>query len=368
VNANSDVPSPGATLPSWPARADDGAGQPVVCPICLHEIRDWDSLGYWRWDPAAEDYAELHVPPNLNQHQLDHLRRGAYVRCAAPQSGRQTAHYLPMNYGRFGSPVLLGFIGLTTSGKSHLLASMVGGIQRGDLQDYGITSRPVDHAMHQRFLEGSVDPLIKHDRVLPGTQEGIVTFADAFLMRYENGPERLVALFDVAGGDLARVEDTKRFLEIVNGLFFVVDPEYMSVRGVGDETFTNVLNVVGDRGRLDQVSAAIVLSKADKVRFEEPVARWLRTDSGRLDSKEFLLESADVYAYLHLKNASVLALPYGMCEKATLHVASPTGGAGDGEGGVYPRGVTPRRVLRPLVAMLAMTGVLTAADAERVGI
>jgi len=68
--------------------------------------------------------------------------------------------------------------------------------------------------------------------------------------------------------------------------------------------------------------------------------------------------------------ATAWARPYQECVKATLHVASPTGGAAleDGEGGVYPRGVMPRRVLRPLVAMLAMTGVLTGAEAERVGI
>jgi hypothetical protein len=248
---------------------------------------------------------------------------------------------------------------------------MVGEIQGGALlQDYGIVSRPVDPAMHQRFLDGWVNPLFSHDRVLPGTQEGIVTFADAFLMSYENGPERLVALFDVAGGDLARVDETKQFLEIANGLFFVIDPEHLSARRqrLGDETFNNVLNVVKGKDRAGQVSAAIVFNKADRVRFDEPVSRWLRSDSKVLDPVEFLLESRDVYAYLDVQGALALASPYWLCDKVTLHVASPTGGAGDGEGGIYPRGVTPRRVLRPLVAMLAMTGVLPGAEAGRVGI
>jgi hypothetical protein len=35
---------------------------------------------------------------------------------------------------------------------------------------------------------------------------------------------------------------------------------------------------------------------------------------------------------------------------------------------VYSRGVRPRRVMRPLAAMLAMTGVLTGSEAEKVGI
>jgi hypothetical protein len=60
-----------------------------------------------------------------------------------------------------------------------------------------------------------------------------------------------------------------------------------------------------------------------------------------------------------------------VCNKTTLHVASPTGGAkeeGEEKSRKYPRGVTPLRVLRPLVAMLAMTGVLTGPQAEMIGI
>ncbi len=113
-----------------------------------------------------------------------------------------------------------------------------------------------------------------------------------------------------------------------------------------------------------------MLSKADKVRFNEPVARWLRCEEGTLDAKEFLLESADVYAYLLTKKAGALTRPYQDCERTTLHVASPTGGPSEGEPEheIFPRGITPCRVLRPLVAMLAMTGVLTGPEAEKVGI
>jgi hypothetical protein len=271
--------------------------------------------------------------------------------------------------------VVLGFAGLTKSGKSHLLASMVGAIVGRELEkNYGISSSPLDHAWHRRFMDTWVSPLLKHGKVLPGTREGgVVEFADAFLMRRRGGPERVIALFDVAGGDLARLDETKQFLWIANGLFFVIDPDRMSAQWAEDETFSNVLNVVRKRARQGPVSAAIVLNKADMVRFEEPVDRWLRSEGsvsrgGALDSVEFLRESADVYAYLDARNALAMAEPYEVCDKATLHVASPTGGADTGEGGVYPRGVTPRRVLRPLVAMLAMTGVLTGPEAEKVGV
>jgi hypothetical protein len=349
----------------------------VMCPMCLHEIQDWNTLDYWRWDPVGEAYVELAVPPGRNQAQLDHHLHGARVRCPASQDETVPIgpHYLPADYGRFGAPVVLGFVGLTKSGKSHLLASMVGAIaSRGLEKNYGISSSPLDHAWHRRFMESWVSPLLKHGRVLPGTREGgVVEFADAFLMKQRGGPERVVALFDVAGGDLARLDETKEFLWLANGLFFVIDPDRMDGQWAEDETFTNVLDIVRKRVRRGPVSAAIVLNNADVLRFDEPVDRWLRSggaDAKRdpLDSVEFLRESADIYAYLDAHNALAMAEPYEVCDKATLHAASPTGGADTGEGGVYPRGVTPRRVLRPLVAMLAMTDVLTGPEAGKVGV
>jgi hypothetical protein len=279
--------------------------------------------------------------------------------------------YLPADYGKYGPPVVLGFIGVTSSGKSHLLTAMVGEMERSGLQDYRIDSRPIDHALHRRFLDGWVRPLMTEGRVLPGTQEGVVTFADAFLMGPTGGHQRPVALFDVAGGELTEVDDTKHFLEIADGLFFVVDPAQLSPDGLGDDTFNTVLDLVKSTGRLrDKVCAAVVLNKADMVRFTDPVALWLRSDEKMLDAAEFVRESADIYAFLYNRGAAAWTRPYRECAKATLHAASPTGGAGkrEGEAGVFPRGVTPRRVLRPLVAMLAMTGVLTGAEAEKVGI
>jgi len=343
----------------------------VICPICLSEIDDWDGLPRWRWDSLQSNYVEITMPVGASRQQRARIQRGAFVRCPDPSHVMHDEHYLPADYGRFGPPAVLGFVGVTRSGKSHLLTAMVGEIERGGLLEYGISSRPIDHALHRRFLDGAVRPLLNEGRVLPGTQEGIVTFADAFLVSPEGGPDRPVALFDVAGGELTRVDDTKQFLDIADGLIFVVDPAQLSAGGLGDDTFNTVLDVVRSTGRLpDRISAAIVLNKADMVRFEDPVAFWLRSDSKALDAAEFVRESADVYAFLDSMGATAWARPYQECVKATLHVASPTGGAAleDGEGGVYPRGVMPRRVLRPLVAMLAMTGVLTGAEAERVGI
>jgi hypothetical protein len=347
------------------------AGSAVMCPICLTDIPNWDALDYLSY--GADGYEKIVIPPNANETQRARYQYGAYVRCPASQ-GDTTAvhHHLPAGYGRFGEPVLLGFVGLTESGKSHLLTSMIGSI--GKLSDYQIDVEPLDPAMHHRFLESSVKPLITRNEVLPGTPDDATTdIADAFIVRHGNGPKRVVALFDVSGGVLAQTDPTaktREFLWIADGLFFVIDPDHIRASKIGDDTFSNVLNIVRDRVKPEPVSAAIVLSKADKARFEEPVARWLRSGNGTMDPAEFLRESADVYSYLQDADAEVLIEPYRVCQKATLHVASSTGGAKDGEdkSSRYPRGVTPLRVLRPLVAMLAMTGVLTTPQAEMIGV
>lgn len=175
-----------------------------------------------------------------------------------------------------------------------------------------------------------------------------------------------MALFDVAGDELTSVDNAKRFLELVDGLIFVVDPAQLRSGGPGDETFNTVLGLLQASGRPPHVSSALVLNKADLARFDDPITRWLRLDLTEIDAELILNESADVYAYLHSKGAQAWTRPYDECAKATLHVASATGGAE--QDGVYPRGVTPRRVLGPLIPVLAMTGVLAGPQAQKVGI
>lgn len=344
----------------------------VMCPVCLGDITDWSALDYWRWDATVGDegdYVRIDIPLDLNPTQRARFTHGAYVRCPASTEVAKAAHYLPARYGRFGDPVLLGFVGLTQSGKTHLLASMIGGIS--GLSEYGMNVTELDRATHHSFLEKSVKPLIAGNLVLPGTpDDASTTLTDAFIVRQARGLERVVALFDVSGGDLERRDSTKEFLWIADGLFFVIDPDHIAASKVGDDTFSNVLDIMSQRPKAGSAAAAIVLNKADKVRFEEPISRWLRAGSGTLEPTEFLRESADVYAYLEEYQAMELTKPYQVCRKATFHVASPTGGAQEGvdRASKYPRGVTPLRVLRPLVAMLAMTGVLTGPQADQIGV
>lgn len=382
----SPPPAPAAGEPSFtilprtePGASDGGGkaampvnrgpgGATVMCPVCLADINDWDAQDYYRPNPVpdADDvWQKIEIPADLSAAQRKRYLHNAYVRC---EKGTQGPHHLPARYGQFGEPVLLGFVGLTESGKSHLLTTMIGRIE--GLSQYEITVEPLDPPMHKRFIESAVEPLITKGVPVPGTGDQETAMRDAFIVRYRNGPERVVALFDVSGGDLADTGMGREFLWIADGLFFVIDPEHIARSKVGDVTFGNVLSIVRDREKPGPKGAAIILNKADKGRFEEPAARWLRSGEGMLDPVGFLRESADVYAYLQRNDALALAAPYeaATCEKVTLHVASPTGGPKDLEENRYTRGVTPTRVLRPLLAMLAMTGVLTDPQAELIGV
>jgi hypothetical protein len=350
-----------------PVQSSSGVSHVVQCPFCLGDIPDWDKLDRWQWKPEAGEYAKIEIGVGLSEAQRQRLMGGAQVRCPHASA---SSHYLPVHYGRSGLPVHLGFVGVTKSGKSHLLSAIVHAIEERELEPYGIKFSPLDHALHQRFVNEWVTPLFDHDKVLPDTSEALETFVDAFLVSHNGGPQRPVVLFDVAGGVLSGLYERDRdkappFLSIASGLFFIIAPEHVEGRRSSDAAFSNVLDRLQEYGRMDQTNAVVVLNKADMLRFEPRIARWLRAETDPLDPVELLRESADVYGYLKRRRPA-LNRPYQDCARATMHIASPTGGSDDGAG-TYPRGVTPRRVINPLVAMLAMTGLLSGHEAESVG-
>ncbi len=127
------------------------ASSALMCPVCLKEIPDWNALGYWNYNNDG-DFDEVRVPADANPLQRARLVHGAYVRCPSSEGADNAVHhYLPANYAQFGPPVLLGFVGLTQSGKSHLLASMVGEI--GKLAEHRIEAHALDPNMHHQFVE-----------------------------------------------------------------------------------------------------------------------------------------------------------------------------------------------------------------------
>lgn len=349
--------------PMSDSAADQGSD--VICPVCLTGI-SWNGQPLWVWDVAKGSYVSLNLPPDASKMQRDREERHASIRCPNPKPA-MGEHYLPAGYGRFGKPTIIGFVGESKAGKSHLLATMVAAVERGGLSAYdGANSRPLDYALHQNFVRGRVRPLMDDATVLEPTPPGVVTFVDAFIIGQPERPDRVVALFDVAGGDLENAYESKHFLEIVDGLVFVVDPVRLRDNGPGDPAFNTVLNLLRTSGRLAQVSAAIVLNKADLLRFDPPLTQWLRSDDQQVNAEQCLYESADVYAYLQRRGARAWTRPYRECTRATLHVVSATGGADDGV--KFPRGVTPHRVIVPLVALLAMTDVITSPQTRGMGI
>ena len=280
------VPIPPVTpvTPS-PVLSSSGVSQMVQCPLCLGDIPDWDKLDRWQWKPEAAEYAKIELEPGLSEAQRKRLMGGAQVRC--PHSSA-SAHYLPVDLGRFGKPVHLGFVGVSKSGKSHLLAAIVHAIEQRELEQYGIRFSPLDHAGHRRFVREWVNPLFDHNKVLPDTSEDLDTFVDAFLVSHNRGPQRPLVLFDVAGGVLSGLHEKDRdkapgFLSIASGLFFVVAPEHVDGRRSSDEAFSNVLDRLEEYDRTEQTSAVTVLNKADMLRFEPRIARWLRSESDPLE-------------------------------------------------------------------------------------
>ena len=330
----------------------------VTCPICLSRI-DWTELTPFRWNEATGRYVELTIPTDVSPEQHRRILRAVSWRC--PNIGGEVeTHFLPDAYGQHGTPVVCGFIGATNSGKTHLLAAMVGAIESGELNRYDLTVRPVDLARHKSFVSDSVEPLLNRSVALAFTEERVISFADAFLIGQHAGELRPVALFDVAGEELRSVDDTKRFLEIAAGLIFVIDPDQFEKGESGDPTFNVVLDLIKSSDRLDSVSAAVVVNKSDQLRFDDPVAMWLRRKDDGLDTEAVLQESADVYAYLYRRKAVAWARPFQECGNATLHFASATGGPKNevNGAGFYRRGVRPQRVLAPLLSLLVMTGVV----------
>jgi hypothetical protein len=98
VNTYSAGRTPATTAPT--RRPPIGAK--VTCPICLHEIDDWERLPRWRWDSLQGVYAELKIPADIGRQQRARLQRGALVRCPDPYHVMPDEHYLPADYGLFG--------------------------------------------------------------------------------------------------------------------------------------------------------------------------------------------------------------------------------------------------------------------------
>ncbi|MFC6084863.1 P-loop NTPase family protein [Sphaerisporangium aureirubrum] len=353
------------------------AREHVRCPVCLDSFV-WSSDGsdLFELDPERFEYRPINLSGLRDPQKREVRLRSAYLRCPNPsQDTGPEPHYLPVLYGRYRKPLVIGLVGASRTGKTHLLAAMMGEIEAGGLQGHGLTAVPLDMIRHRVFLEKFVQPLYRGTKLTFTVPSDLPEFVDALIVsRTGETGGHPVAFFDISGEQLAKVGKGERFLAAADGLIFVVDPEQAlrlpglaeDVGVLGDLAFSNVLDQLYRQETLLDVPAVVVVSKSDRLRFMRPADRWLAAATpAHLDAELIRMESRDVYAFLHQHGAQGWLLPAARCRRATLHFASATGGRSTDER--FPRGVRPQRVLNPLIAMLAMTGVIDGPEAREVG-
>jgi hypothetical protein len=350
----------------------------LLCPICLDYV-DWQDAGFWRFVEKEGRYEPLELVGINNPVKLADQRRDAYLRCPNP-AGDMPLHYLPAAYQDYGPPVVIGLVGEHNSGKTHLLTAMILEMFRGGLTPFGLSVEAIDRVQHKAFHEQHIQPFVR-GMELAGTREGVHDAAESLLITTASGASHPVTFFDVAGEDFKAVGDggrSARFLLGINALMFVEAPELalsvsaastqrQQATGRGNEVFPAAFSRLRSIPHLRQVPAAIVLAKSDRLRYLPPVDGWIRNPGPDepLDAGRMRAESKDVYAFLHQHEAQSTLRIFAEFDRCTLHFVSATGGESDGER--YPRRVRPARVLQPLLALLAMAGVIEGTEARKVG-
>ncbi|MES0836629.1 MULTISPECIES: TRAFAC clade GTPase domain-containing protein [Nocardiopsidaceae] len=344
---------------------DDSADAPrVLCPVCLSRVGpDSGELREWR----DGEYRPLYVPDGATEHmRLRIMRTRAQVLC--PNRGNEyPEHHLPYQYvNQRRDPVVVALVGAPRSGKTHLLASMVGAIQEQGLNRFGLSASPLDVNAYERFTNTRVRPLLGQGRVLARTNDDVWEF-EVGLMVSDGSDQRAVAFFDVAGEVMDTVGKVSRqaFFDKVDGFVFVVSPDDLE-DDRADTTFSAVLDVVEDK---QDKAAVVVVGKADVYRYEHPVDRWLRDGVCLDDASRIAAETEDLYAFIdrYDKGGSYLR-PWTEFGRSAIHAVSATGGARLPDSPSYSRPVRPQRTLQPFLTLMAMTGVATAPGARGVGL
>ncbi|GIG59799.1 hypothetical protein Lfu02_41710 [Longispora fulva] len=345
------------------------------CPICGDQVTWTEDYAYEVWN--GSEYVVLDPETIADPDKRNRILNDSRRRCPNP-SQDTPVHRLPSRFGLYRNSIVIGLVGERRTGKSHLLAALISAIEHGELQPYGLTVVPMDYARHADYLRDKADPLLKQGHKLPGTTEADSSdFTDSLLIRSPAGVVFPVTFFDLAGEKLTEGSKSSRLLLGANALMFCVSPgpalgvtdeeDEEGGRESSDRALNNILDRLNTGQLVLDIPAAIVVTKSDRLRYQPPVDRWIRRPglNGWIDPAAILEESRDAYAFLHSRGARAWLRPYGECRQCTLHFASATGSENRQER--FPGGVTPRRVLEPLIALLAMRGVFGEALAEEVG-
>lgn len=344
------------------------------CPVCADEFVWPDEPVVWIFDEEHGRYARFDVSATPPEKRAE-LARFGYQRCPNP-TGDATEHFLPATYGAYGDPLVIGLVGGGTSGKTHLLTAMIRQAHMGGLSAYGLTVAALDFRRHTWFRRQYVQPL-EDGTTLAGTSKGVVEAADILLLSGPAGKRPLV-FFDVAGEDMEKTSPlANRFMMAATGVIFVHaadDPLESGQRSSASENQSFELATA--RLAHSRIPAAIAVTKADRLRYTAPADHWLfRADEHEISAERIRLESRDVYAYLHQVGAGASLRPFDEFPRCTLHFVSASGGDAvrvnpdDARSKRhFPRGFRPKRVLEPLVSILAMSGMITGGEAGKVGL
>ncbi|POM27810.1 hypothetical protein BTM25_22320 [Actinomadura rubteroloni] len=351
-------------------------GRAVICPYCLNTI-DWQDFGTV---PLVRETTEgpeaLTRALGESDERWRHRTLGAKRQCR----GDGEPHYLPADYGEL-EPLIIGIVGASAAGKTHLLTSMIAQLERRRAMLSGeLTFRPLDGRLRQRFYEDRVRPFLEHRRVLPrtGRTERAEFVYGLRVTSAHTGRSHAVVFFDVAGElfDAHEYEATP-FMSLVDGLIYVADGSRLRS---GDRWnpwppepgFAAAIAQLTDAPARGPVPAVIVVAKSDVldgVDDDETVTRWIgRQDETRLaDLRTAKLESREAFHFLRRRGAELWLEPFQPGSPVTLHFASASGvpQLPDPELGAFPDdGFGPKRVLRPLLSLFSMAGLVPAIEME----
>lgn len=343
------------------------------CPICMDSFAWPQNNVIWQYKQTEGEYREIDLSDITDPAKRNNLRRHGYLPCPNP-SQDTPPHYLPATYHAYQQPLVVGLVGAPKSGKTHLLTAMIRAAHQGGLATHGIRVAPLDFRRHNQFRKSHIEPFERGEKLF-GTDYGIIEYADTMLVSGPGGT-RPVTFFDVAGEDLQNVDDqgrNGRFLIGAGALIFVHALEDEATAGSSEyRVFSLALSRAEVSPDFTQLPATIVVTKADRLRYVPPADRWLRSSSqeGVLDAELMRAESRDVFAYLHHQQARTPLALFSTFNRCTLHFVSASGGDASGDdpkNEKFERGIRPMRVLQPLIAILAMAGIITGPEAEKVG-
>ncbi|WP_155884533.1 TRAFAC clade GTPase domain-containing protein [Actinomadura flavalba] len=339
-----------------------------VCPYCLSTL-DWSDFGAI---PLVKETAEgaevLMRAPGESEDRWRYRTMSAMRQCA----GDGHPHTLPPDYGDF-EPLIIGLIGNSAAGKTHLLTAMIEQLRRRRAVFEDLRIEALDGKLERNFYYDRIQPFLEEHRVLDGTRPTQrPEFAYALRVHSEyTGRTHAVGFFDVAGEHF-RDRDYERtpFMSVADAVIYVADAAKLRsgdrwARHVPDPGFTHAIaqlrGAARDRRKLPP--AVIVVAKSDLLApVHRAAGHWLaqRDENSLADLRSAKRESRDAYRFLSDHGAELWLEPWGQAE-TTIHFASASGVdrvRGEDKGRFPEEDFGPRRVLRPLMSLFSMTGLV----------